>query len=171
MACASTNEMTYINSYNYLLKNKMSEIRQFVEEESGSSMEAPIDIIVSREIVHLESIFFENKSNELLQWETFKDVTNVKSFLWGLDSESSFNSFTSETELVQTNAKSSNLILFFSKMEKGLLLAELVWVPELVTDNANYKEVAMFGRSLRFLFEFSGSDEVKNLISMEIHHN
>ena len=50
-------------------------------------------------------------------------------------------------------------------------MAELVWTPEQVTSNTKYKEVAMFGRSLRFLFEISDSNEVKNITSMEIHHN
>ena len=116
ISCIGTNEMLYKNSYNYLLENEMNEIQQFVEEESSLDSDEHIDLVVSNEIVDLEAIFFESKSNELLQWEVFEGITNVKNFLWDFDSENSFDSFTSESELVETKNKKFKLnIVFFQK--------------------------------------------------------
>jgi len=169
--CVSTNENEYVSSYNYLLANTKTEIQHFANEEGTKNIELPIDIVVSREIISLEAIFFESKSNELIKWDTFKDVKNVKKFLFDLDSENSFDSYISENELVQNDVKSSNLIMFFSIKNKGLLLAELIWTKDHVDSNTNYNKVAMFGRSLRFLFEISETNEVKNVICIEVFHN
>ncbi len=171
ISCTDTNKMLYTNSYNYLLENKVSQIRQFAEEESNSDLDEQVSVIVSNEIVHLEAVFFESKSEELAHWKVFEGKRSIKDFLWNLDTESSFDSFISDNEIVKTKSENSNLILFFSKMNQNLLVAELIWTPEQVNSNTEYEEVAMFGRSLRFLFEISDSNEVINVINMEIHHN
>lgn len=164
LATCSPENKVYDNAYNYLITEKQEEITQFYREEIGKVIPS-----VSNEIVYQEIAFFNFKLKELSSWDLFEEVDDVESYLWNYDSKYTFDNFMAEEKLVRNENSLPRLIIYFSKVNENLLVADLVYTSD--SNENKYENTAKFGRSKLYLFEVNSFSEIINAVSMDIHHN